>query len=257
MLWKRKLNEPGLPRWPKVYRHRNGTMSVSGRHATIGRYKLVRLGIVVATLCALACVCAIGLSVFDTYGHFPGLRSVRLNFEDFLIRRFPYALAWLPGNRDGLPWRQDVSGWAYVVIAAAVLVAWFVAEKLNRPLLSGWLFAKRTTVKITPKHVVLYRFRLYPQRWRRDSAASIKFRNDVHPKLKRQAPAGGPQNHALLGDTGSVEMIYDLRRVPIALVLGLYHAEQYAICCGFAHDGVKQQQASTSATIDASNVRVI
>jgi hypothetical protein len=173
------------------------------------------------------------------YAMFNPVQQYRLRIDHVVIQ---YAadqqLNWVFQNRQYLLADQRFTSprlanpvWA---LAGAVwLMLFAVLRSMNRPFLSGRLFARRTTVTFTPTHVTLYRLRYLPRGFCRDDVATIQFKVELHPRLRRPLLAA-PDVQNVYQDSGRVVMVYGARIEPIAVIVGAALAGQFAICCEVA-----------------------
>jgi hypothetical protein len=232
----------GLPDWPQVYVRPDGTVTVTGKHGTVPRYRLIRAVLKLTMLSGLLVIVVLGCSLLGKSDYrfgpdmFNPVQQYRLLVDHAVIRyAADHQLSWVFENRQYLLAEQRFTSSRLAnAIWAAIAVIWFILfailRAMNRPFLSGWIFARRTTVTITPTHVTLYRLRYFRRRHRRDEVATIQFKVESHPRLHRRLPVA-PDIQEVYQDSGHLVMVYGSRIEPIAIIVGATAAGQFAICC--------------------------
>jgi hypothetical protein len=187
-----RVQDRGLPLWPQVYITKRGVVTVTGRHCSIPRYRLIGFCLNLLRASGIIASLILGLSLIaKTDANFNRVQIYRLQIDHSIIDGLiQLNRDWFIHYRDYLMTDQNFSRprlrgevWASFGVIWFLLFA--VLKSINRTLLAGWLFAQRSTIKISPTQIVLYRLRLFPRRFDRDQVSTLQFKVEQHPRARR------------------------------------------------------------------------
>lgn len=280
LLGRRPVRRPELPRRPRVYQGRSGTLVITGLHRTRRRLSVIRSAAVWLRRGTLLAIVLVGVSPYLPPSPWTGWAVVpqdaRRTADASLMRALEYLTA-LPALDGGRPWlghlaaggRLHVGVWGGLWLltkAGGSLVVYVV----SRPGFA-WAWPRRLTVKMTRRSVWVWRWGIVPWRFpHRQGVAMIFRRIDLPPEAMVISRPMSPsesrdvaRRQRVLADTARVELIYGSRRVLLGEILGLIAAERFVVCLAAAQSladeirvarpvqAEKPKMSQSSSTLDA------